>query len=109
MEEVRDFLKDITDKLHQSQQQTDDQPCSSKSSGSDKHSKKRKPTVLPTSFLKKRKQPARAIQTWDKEIVLFPKDYSCSKRKEIPIPRGKLNFWLYLITLNLFITNFIIL
>ena len=89
MEEVKEFFKVMTSQL-KSKQQGDDEPCSSRSTSSAPESRKRKPNVLPSSFLKKKKQSTKNVQTWDKEIVLFPKDYTGhGKHKEIPVPRGE--------------------
>ena len=51
--------------------------------------RKRRPAVLPSSFLqKKKKGNSSALQVWDRDILCFPKKHvKCPQ--EISIPRGK--------------------
>lgn len=50
--------------------------------------KKRKPKILPSSFLKKKKGKQAVQQVWDKDIICLPKDH-VSNAQDIPIPRGR--------------------
>ena len=50
--------------------------------------RKRRPEILPSSFLKKKKGNSSSLQVWDKDIICFPKEHVICPQ-EIPIPRGK--------------------
>lgn len=71
-----------------SQSQSGEEQTSS-SSGS----RQKRPQILPSSFLKKKKPKAVAIQVWDKDILCLPRDY-VSNPQDIPIPRGKSRLFL---------------
>ena len=92
MEEVRDFCKAITKQISSSNNEpstSGSNIVSNTSEPSVYNERKRNPppSALPSSFLKKKKRPAKPEQSWDKDMVCLPKEYSVNN-SEISIPRG---------------------
>ena len=98
MEEVKDFLQAVTRSLNNrsadSTPQTEDSTSNPPSASTSSKGKKRKPSILPSSFLKKRNinggTRKSKYEAWDKDIICLPK---CSVKNvsEVPIPRGKVD------------------
>ena len=81
MEEVRDFFEAVTRNLNSA-------PSNPRPANERPKKNKRRPSVLPTMFLKKKKTEKHAKeQSWDKDVICLPKDY-IKDPSEIPIPRG---------------------
>ena len=63
MEEVRDFFEAVTRNLNSAPRPANERPKKNK----------RRPSVLPTMFLKKKKTEKHAKeQSWDKDIICLP-------------------------------------